>query len=178
MPEELPLEKKEEVTDYVKKIKGQTWIAIIGGIIFIWFLWQSGAFEGMNLLVPSIAVIIIAYLYFHSKKEKTPRGIIEATVMAEEYINFKQNRNEIPKGEFRLTQDKRKRVGKELKGYYFVAEVETTKGLKTFMVAVDPYKSDIILTEPKLGGVVSISDEVKDIEPEKREVLFEEEVVE
>lgn len=170
-------EKTEEIADVARKIKPNYLVAIVIGFIFIYFLWQRGAFEGINMTPVWLVIGGFLLIYWQSVKPQTPRGIAHALITAEDWINFKQQRGEIPLGEIKITRDKRRHVGKESKGYYFTVEI-LSNPRKTYLIGVDAFRNDIILFDEILGGVVSISDEVKDIEPEKKEVLFEEEVLE
>lgn len=182
MPEEeitQPLQEKKKESLY-RKIK-PNWIvaAAFGMVVFLITYSNSNQlriFFQQNLL---IILLIGGFLLYFFKKSQEPESVIgniQGQMLLKNYIHFQQREGNINEGEVFIRQSKRRGIARKPENYYYVVDIETDKGTETYLGAVDSKDGDIVLTEPRLGGVTKISEEMKDIIPEKRIVTGEEEI--
>ncbi len=126
----------------------------------------------------AIVIVVIALAYFLTKGQEpeTDIGLIQSQKIVKNFVAYQQQDGTMPIGETKIGQDKRRQIGKKPTSYYHVVDIKTKEGTKSFIIGVDTKTGDITLREPRIGGVTRISEEMKDIIPEKRVLTGEEEI--
>lgn len=184
MPEqEITQPLKEKKTESLfRKIK-PTWIAagIFGLSIFLIIYSNSSQLRELvqqNMMIMFIVGMGAFYIFTKSQEPESVIGNIKGQILLKNYVHFQQEENNLPEGEVFIRQSKRRSIGRKPENYYYVVDIETERGLETWLGAVDSKDGDVVSLEPRIGGVTKISEEMKDIIPEKRIVTEEVEEIE
>ena len=168
LPVSLPREKEKQALFSNIDFK---WIVamIITTIMFLW-MYSNGAFSNVpknTWYVMGGLIVGLGYLLFSKIKPKQPIGMKMARKIAKAWIFDLQKEGEVPYGIVKVpVQWKKLKNRGKITDYIGETQIKTSGGKTlSIIVGVDAYTGDCGKLKGKIGGVLDIDEEAKDVAP-------------